>query len=76
MQDVHLQQGGHIQCVPCYGVQGGYPSQQGSMVVQPEISLDALPQWFQQCALKCRPQLIIIHLQAEGRIWVAGNKVW
>lgn len=35
------------------GVHGGDPSQEGSMVMQPEVSLNALTQRHQHHLLKC-----------------------
>ncbi len=47
MESVHLQQGSHVQHVTGEGVHGGDPSQQGSMVMKPEVGLNALTQWCQ-----------------------------
>jgi len=50
---VYFQQGVDIQDIMGEGVHGGDPSQEGSMVMQPEVSLNALTQRHQHHLLKC-----------------------
>ena len=50
------------------GVYGGYPSQEGRMVMQSEVCLNTLTQRHQHHLLKCGPQLIIIHLHRAKAI--------